>query len=333
MLSSVRNFAITFGVSLMIFGLLGYLLSNFAARSMGILPEETGSVQTDTIAAESKETGKAPETGDEPVVVSEEGVTMLLVGTDYMSVYTDYVITDDSKEGFPIQPRKVEADILILMHADKKTGEVTFCNLPANMKVTDNGLTVTLGSLYSTHGIEYLCERVMNLTGLTVDYFMCASVDGMEKIMEKYGDINLYVPADMSYTDPISGYDFELTHGTHKLTAKEVMLYLRYNGYGDNGTIRRSNALTLLKTLLSEMTAEQSNRENAKALMELYLECVETNFTEQAMNRYLDLIFLYPSLTNRDITYPGSYSEDEGLRYFEPDISGARTLFEKYRNP
>ena len=65
--------------------------------------------------------------------------------------------------------------------------------------------------------------------------------------------------------------------------------------------------------------------------MELYLEHVETNFTEQAMNRYLDLIFMYSSLTSRDFTYPGVYTELEGIRYFEPDISGARALFEKYR--
>ena len=331
MLSSVRNFAITFCASLLIFGLLGYLISNFAARSMGILPEDTGAVQTGVSTDEPGDTGNTPETGNTPTVVSEEGFTMLLVGTDYMSVYKDYVIADDPGEGFPIQPRRVEADILILMHADRKTGEVAFCNLPADLKVTDQGLTVALGSLYSTHGIEYLCEAVMNLTGLRVDYFMCASVDGMEKIMEKFGDINLYVPADMSYKDPVSGYDFELTHGTHKLTAREVMLYLRFNDYHDDGTIRRSNALTLLKTLLAGITSDGSYRENAKELMELYLEHVETNFTEQAMNRYLDLFFMYSSLTSRDFTYPGVYTELEGIRYFEPDISGARALFEKYR--
>lgn len=341
MSSVVRNFIVTFIVSLIIFAVISYAIVNNVSSFFPQSEEETDS--SSVTAASPSETDEAgnpitTEFTEETTPASSSGVddsfTMLLVGTDYQpDILTDYDASalNEGNTGFPVQARKVQADSILLLRADRNKGVFVFTSLPSDMAVTVEGSSMPLGELYSEKGVTFFCEMVRAMTGLTVDYYAVASVEDLAEIIDSVGGITYTVPTNMNYTDESQELEIKLSKGSQTLDGITAVNMLRYKGYSDGDVSRRALAVQFAKALLKKL-ATPDNLTVAANLYTDLTQYVETNFTLTDLTRHLEIIFSYPDLNSTELTYPGSEKTDSnGETYFSPDLDAAVTLFKDYR--
>ncbi len=335
MLSGLKNFIITFCVSVLIFGLIAYFVVHAVSASLSgaatdpVSPDDTSATTTasDITSADTQEPN--------PPDLQGESFTILLVGTDYQSVFEDYdsATVNRGNTGFPIKPRVIHADSILLIRVDKETRSYVFTSLPSNMRVLVDGAYTTLGDLYAEKGMDFMRRKVSALTGYNVDYYAAVSVEAFAKIIDKVGGVYYTVPTDMYYEDPAEqekGAVIDLKAGSKTLTGKEAAAMLRYVQYADGDRSRMDLAVSFAQTVLKKIT----DPSYISKLDSLYLDIsplLETNLTINALTANAELIAAYPEFHTVELTYPGSTVTQDGQTYFEPNTSEAVNMFRSYR--
>lgn len=329
MLSSVKNFMITFCVAILLFGLVAYLIVNFAIGKMFAVTDPS---QTPT----DSETDTSI-TQPDPTITEDmagESFTVLLIGTDYQpDIFPDYNVAEQNQNatGFPVRARTINADTIMIVRIDKETQTFVFSSLPRELQVTVNGTPMTLMELYRNRGINFFCDEITALTGYHIDYYVTASIPEFAAVIDLLDGISFIVPTSMHYEDPIEGLIINLPAGKRTLNGYETMQMLRYCSYGDGDLSRMALAIDFSKALLSKFTSSDY-RDRAADILEQIGALVTTNFTSTDLAANIDLIFAYSKFQSITITYPGTYSQSEdGEKVFIPQTTNALAMYLKYR--
>jgi LCP family protein required for cell wall assembly len=330
-LSVVRNFVVTFLLSLLIFGLIAYGLVQFTVSAF-----ELGVNRSENAETEAEGTRDPDDTGDAATPpdwlhIKGESFTVLLVGTDYQpNVYDDYGSTDKVIEGFPAEPRRVEADSITLVRVNKETGECLFCPIPAITKIVVDGLSCQLQDLYAMKGIGALCDKIMAMTGIPVDFYAVVTMDSFAAFIDDLGGLPYFVPKDMYYKDESIGLEINIRRGSQKLNGTKAVQMLQYWSYDDGDTSRRACAVNFLKELFKRIVS-QIEPGSAAFHYYTYSKYFETNFTLDHLRENVDLLFAYNKMIIVDYTYPGTTVGQGGDAYFSANIQKAIEDFSKYK--
>lgn len=321
MLSAIRNFFITLLSALLLLGLVGYMITDFALNAMD--PAHQGTTSPSDSESGSESTPPDTDSPANPPIIqaSDEGFTVLLIGHDYQpDVFQDYDRSDEENPtAFPLPTRKASADMLVVLRVDQKTNSTFICNIPANSKISDMGLSKTLGSLYGEHGPAYLADKVTSIIGLQVDYYVSVGIPGIVELINEIGGITYSVPQDMNYYDPVENFTISLRAGNQHLSGDKVMQLLRFNGYGDDGTARRNTAVSVLKAVIEKVALDRDYYNNATSFYRAMVKYVETNFTQKDAARKLDLMFSYNQMVVSAQQYPGQTVKEETIIYPETE--------------
>ncbi len=330
-LSVVRNFVLTFLLSLLIFGLIAYGLVQFTTSAFELGVERNQGEETEENDTQNPDDTGPIQTPQDWLSVKGESFTVLLVGTDYQpDVYHDYDSTDKTNEGFPMEPRRVEADSITLVRVNKETGECLFCPIPAITKIVVDGLPDQLQNLYASKGIDALCDKVMAMTGIPVDYYAVVTMNSLASFIDELGGLPYYVPKDMYYKDDSIGLEINIRRGSQKLTGQKAVQMLQYWSYDDGDTSRRACAVSFLKELFKRI-ATQIEPQSSALYFQRYSRYFETNFTIGDLQDNVDLLFSYNKMTIVDYTYPGTTVGEGGDAYFSANIPKAIEDFSKYK--
>ncbi len=354
MLSAVKNFAITFAASALIFGIIAYFVAGAVENGITaagndtdmVTGSETGDIAAVDFVYVTDENGEAvtDENGlpvtevkkDEPPVVDDikgNSFNMLLVGTDYQpAVLDDYDLTayNENVSGFKVKERTINADTIVLIRVDKELKSFIFLPIPSNTQVFVSGMNMTLGSLYDRYGLDYLCKKVWALTGLNVDYYCCMSIPNLTKVIDIIGGISYMVPTDMTYNDESQDLSISLKKGQQTLSGDQALQMLRYCSYSDGYISRMSLGVDFIKSIASKLTSS-FYLEKAAGVFSSVVGYAETNFTLEDLTNNLDLIFSYSSFNKIDLAYPGVTKTENDVYYFVPSYTEAITKFREYR--
>lgn len=329
MFSSFRNYLITFIISLVIFGLIGYFAVSFGLRSFvpDTISGNNGYIETGVDpSAETTSSAEKPDFS----AINGESFTMILIGTDYRpAVMKDYDITSFT-DGFPDPKRTIQADTIIIVRLDKEKGECMISAIPSNMSVMVDGVNTQLRELYSEKNLQFLIDKVSSVTGLKFDYYACIHIQDFINIIDKLGGFTFDVPVDMNYTDHKEGLTISIRKGTQWLDGATVAKMLRYRGYSDGNISRMNLAVNFLKSVLNYLTEPQF-MSRAPELYKGVIDYTKTNLWVENLTAQLDLIYALPNFTYVDITYPGTTKVSGDVEYFEPQISAAIDTYFEYR--
>ncbi len=344
---SLRSFFITFLIALLIFGVCAFFITGFVTDSInGLLSGDN--IPETTEAPVTNESGGVVETlppPDEDIL--GESFNILLIGTDYRpSILSDYHPNIGSQHprfentellignggSLPEYPyRTVSADAVVLVCVNKEKQSFTFMQIPTKMLLSVGGTTTTVGDLYYEKGLEYFVNKMSGITGASIDYYAVTSIEQVANAIDVLGTITYTVPCDMEYTDEISGLNISLTAGASKLSGKDAAGLLAFDGYTNAGLSREKTALSFLKAIAQKMTTATYMTKAASILANLE-KYVYTNFTLGDLENNLELIFKYGDFAVNTVEYPGSYYyAEDGMRYFNPNISGAITALSKVK--
>lgn len=352
MLSALRNFALTFAISALIFGVIAYFIVGFVVDTMtdaipgGVETEDTSDdifedtsynpiITPGTTGTESVDTVEPPVVEDP---INGDTFNILLIGSDYQpELFDDYDYeekwrADPNNTGFPDKRnRPWGADAIILVRIDKENRQFVFCPIPRNTRISVDGEYMQLGDVISSKSVEFLCGKVAGLTGLEMDYYVHVTVGAIKEIVDSVGGLTYYVPEDMVYEDPEQQLSINLKKGTNNITGEKAMQLLRYVGYANGNAGRMNTSVEFLKAVLAKFT-NITYLAKAPELYSSVLNSVETNFTADDLVNNLDLIFAYPKFEAITVTYPGSAKAYNGVTYFEPTVAAAMDMFDSFTN-
>lgn len=322
---SIRNFFITFGISLIVFGLIAWLIW----MKLGI--EDTNTVNPPVYSDNSQD----EDSGNITEAEKEE-----VVGDSFTAVLCCY---DDSLG---------RADAIVMVNVDKKTEKFSLCPIPSYLKIDIGTDTVKkevyLGDLLASKGRNYFLQKLEAITGLSVDYYAFLSSSDFVNIINEIGGIEYNVPMNMYYQSPDGVELVNLVAGKTRLMGENALELVRFRSYpatqgvtDDGDAKRRQTQCDFLYTVLGTFLKPQ-NKEHIDNIVKTLLELVadgDTNFTLTAFLRHKDTVLEFENYTQEIIEYPVSttkieiLSNGEKLAVHTPDINRAvEEVFNEFKN-
>ncbi len=347
MLPSLRNFAITFFISLVVFGVLAFALTKFAM--LNFAGGLTDSKQGETTSEETLDVFNPFDNNDPPDLSTIQGnsFNFLLVGLDYQSsVFEDYdenmekylhtALSGKQEPGIAQQltygqKRDISADAILVGRVDKEDRRLIVTALSGDTRVFVDGVNTTLGSVLIDKGLDFFRGKVTALTGFNIDYYGIVSIPAMESIIDRLGGLSFKIPCDMEYEDPEEGLMISLKAGTQWLSGKTALQVLRFVSYDDKDisrmTVMRDMAVSMMTSAASITTIS-----NAPELYKTLKNSVVTNFSIADFTNNLDLIFKLGDFAVINYAYPGTMTSDSGDPIFVPDITNAINALSQYKH-
>lgn len=303
MSTSFRNFLITFGVCLLVFGLIGWKL---------VYP-----VLNDAINGSEAES-----------TVSDESFkdTSSVVGTEESTVEGDTftaVIVGKSTDGF--------AASVMYFRVNEATKRFSYCFIPTDLKVGNGvGIDVPLKTLVPQLSGEQIAAKVSAVTGMRINYYIIMGQDELIAVVNKMNNATIDISSELKYinpeyTDEAAAFDtsdaipaeyyITVSPGRNVVNADLVKQIMGY----DAGTDSHPMTKLLYETLFEQFFTNAGTK-NESAPYALLNDVKQTNITPAVIDEYRDIIFTYDLFQREKITYPmvsASYDWEEAIKLFK----------------
>ena len=148
-------------------------------------------------------------------------------------------------------------DTIILVHLKPAKEEAVLISLPRDLlvKTSSHGRLTKINSLYSLAGIEGLKEKIKEITGLSIDYYILIDLVVAKEIISLVDGLNVDVPQDINdpyFPGPNYTYQtFNLAAGWRYLDGETALKYIRTRYTSPNGDFdrmaRQQQIIQLLK--------------------------------------------------------------------------------------
>ncbi len=369
MLPSIKNFAIAFAISIIIFGTLGFVITPLlkdATSGFDASANKESSVETSPDAPdenENSEEEKAP-----AVNVDAESFTMLIIGTDYQpNIFNDYrvFLSEDAKaEDYVKNSRHYTADTILIIRADKETGDFLITSLPKTTKVTAHGVVTTLGEAYETVTISYFKQLITSIISLSIDYCIEMQVNMAKEVIDFMypTGISYEIPYDMYYVNEeervlmpgtsLDDYEYEydeygniinlpgtpftidLKKGMQRLDGEKATHLLRYHLHNGGEEKRCEIAVNFFKTIADSSFSYAD--EDVLATMGGLNKIItskdgNTDINEKDAENILEMFKNYTLFNVKTLAIPGTYKTEDGKDYFEYTYSAVHNIFSSYK--
>ncbi len=141
-------------------------------------------------------------------------------------------------------------DTIMVASTNKATKKVNVLSLPRDTRVTlSNGNHGKLNSVYGSEEEKKrpsaIINKVEELTGLKIDYYVIMHPDGFRDVIDALGGVYFDVPQRMYYSDPDQDLYIDLQPGYQLLDGDKAEQYCRFrSGYAtaDLGRIQAQQA-------------------------------------------------------------------------------------------
>lgn len=153
-------------------------------------------------------------------------------------------------------------DTIIVMSVDKKTKEGFLLSVPRDLfiKIPGTNLYTKINALYQEGGIDSVQSILGEITGLSFDYDIVVDLEGVKRIIDQVGGIDVYVEDDIydpSFPGPNNSYQlFTLKKGWQHLDGETALKYIRtrHEPTGDFARMaRQQKVLIALRERLSSL--------------------------------------------------------------------------------
>ena len=190
-------------------------------------------------------------------------------------------------------------DTIIIGSYDPKNQKASLLSIPRDTFIGKNASSGTgsdkINSLYQK-GPEKTLEKVNELTGLDIKYYMVIDNQALIKLVDVIDGVQFHVPIDMKYDDPSQDLHINLKKGLQTINGNKAEQLLRFrhgnNGetypeeYGGNDYGRmRTQREFMIETV--KQTVQAKNILKVKDIVDIAYEYVETNLSISIIKDYV----------------------------------------------
>ena len=260
-------------------------------------------------------------------------VNVLLLGVkvtssdiqDYESIdRKGYDALVDSFEGL--------SDTMLMLRFDPRNERVSVMSIPRDTRTNVDGVVKKINEANLDGGPALSAQTVSELMGgVSIDRYMRINVQGVEKLIDALGGVEVDVPYDMKYQDDSQHLYINLKEGKQRLDGDQALQFLRfrYDDKGDIGRVQRQQ--TFMRSL-----ANQALNPTTIARLPKILSVIQSHVDTNLSVEELVALVGYSAQTRRSdvqmMMLPGDFSnyEDYDLSYWIPDYEEIDTLSEQY---
>lgn len=209
-------------------------------------------------------------------------------------------------------------DTIIIATYNPKNQSASLLSIPRDTFVGKNPQTGTgsdkINSLYQ-RGPEYTLEKVNQLTGLDIKYYMVIENQALIELVDVIGGVEFYVPIDMDYDDTSQDLHIHLKEGLQTLDgdkAEQLLRFRKNNNFttypkeygGDDYGRMRTQREFMIET--AKQTIKAKNILKIKDIIDIVYEYVETNLSIATIKDYVPYAINIDISTIESIVLPGA---------------------------
>lgn len=189
------------------------------------------------------------------------------------------------------------SDVIIVASFDKINNTVNSLSIPRdtyvevpkeyrdelksyNKYMPSGGIKINAVHSYAgEYGNEYLSRQIETLLDIHIDYYFEINLDAFTDIVDAIGGVEIDVPYNMYYRDPLQKLNINIKKGRQVLDGKTAQGFVRFRQY-KTGDIQRIEAQKqFLKAFVSKITDTDTILKNLPEFITLFFENVTTNMT------------------------------------------------------
>jgi len=228
------------------------------------------------------------------------------------------------------------ADVIMLFNYNPELGRINILSIPRDTRIKVRNRIGKINALLGMGGETMLVKAIEQITGLPVKYYIVLDFEGFREIIDTLGGVEVDVPMDMVYRDPVQGLYINLKKGRQVLDGRKAEQFVRYRkgnkpgqGYED-GDIGRSRAQ---QQFVRELISQKLNVKYLSKARDIFLilsKHMKTNI------KLSDLIYYLKDLQKIDsdgvmtFTAPGDSKLIKKVWYFICDQDELRSLIDTH---
>ncbi len=233
-----------------------------------------------------------------------------------------------------LDEEQVRSDVITLFNYDPMKSKLNILSITRDTMVYHKGRRMKINALIGRGGEKLIIEKVEEMTGLTIDYYLTVNFSGFRKIIDILGGVEVDVPFDMNYDDPEQKLHIHLNKGRQILDGDKAEQFVRYrkgNTLGQGYTEGDLGRVKAQQVFLKELVEQKVRLKYLIKADDVFLTLNQYSKTNISLS---DISFYYKYLKNvnsiqiQTYTTPGNSSYVDGLWYFIYDELKTRQMIE-----
>lgn len=212
------------------------------------------------------------------------------------------------------------SDVLMLASLDLSSGRLCIVQIPRDtyFAYTEGSYKKINAAARVLGGADELCTRLSESLGVRIDGYVEFDLDFVRLAVDAVGGVELTVPCDMDYDDPVQGLSIHLKKGLQKLSGKDAVAFVRFRSGYARADLGRMDAQKLFLAAFAKAFAENLG---GRELTETVLLAMRYVKTDVRLDTVLSLVSGLGRLASEEITIltlPGEevQSEYSGAWYY-----------------
>jgi LCP family protein required for cell wall assembly len=245
-------------------------------------------------------------------------MNILVMGSD---------IPYDSR-GKRLSEGNTRSDTLMLVGVDPGRKQVSVLSIPRDTRVLIPGQNSydKINAAYAIGGADLAIQTVHAFTGVPIDGFLSLKVDGLEKIIDQMGGVDIFVEDRMYYVDETAHLGINIHKGWHKMNGAQAHQFVRFrhDALGDIGRVQRQQQFirAALERFLTPAVFARLPQ-----LATTAQEHINTNIAYRDLVRIANFARGVPKADVRMVMLPGNFSSGKYLAsYWLPNPEAARAV-------
>lgn len=223
-------------------------------------------------------------------------------------------------------------DTIMLVRLDIGYSNIRILNIPRDTMINTERKSKKINASYNVGGIEQFEKDVASITGFYVNRYLLFDIEGIEKIIDAIGGVDIDIPRNMNYEDPTQDLYIHFKKGFHHLDGKQAVNLARFRSYPE-GDIDR---IAMQQKLLMELAKQALKAENVIKIPELINIVSDNVKTDIDIN---EMLWLANEAKNIPLSrietdmVPGVASTVDRLSYWLPYENELLSLINNRYNP
>ena len=194
-------------------------------------------------------------------------------------VYNIFLAATDV-EGF-------RTDTMMVLSYDTAEQKVGVVSVPRDTLVARDSGNPHL--VYGPGGVEQRIQDVSDMFGIPIDGYVKVDISGFIALVDYLGGVDVDIPLDMNYDDPVQNLHIHYTKGTHHLDGQGAMEVARYRHDNRNSPnynanqwytdIQRNEMQQQILVKLAKKVLAWDSLTKINGFVELFNQYVETDLT------------------------------------------------------
>jgi len=251
-------------------------------------------------------------------------VNILVLGTSVLSSDLEQEAETDRQLGYHAQVNSLEglSDVMLLVRFNPETNKLAILSIPRDTRTTIEGYGVRKINDANRYGGPALSAKAVSelLGGVRIDRYIRVNVQGVEKLVDALGGVNVYVPIDMKYRDDSQHLYIDLKQGEQYLNGAQALQFLRfrYDNLGDIGRIQRQQ---IMMRALMDQTLNLNTIGRLPKILSVIQDHIDTNLTLEEIAALGGFAAKVDRSAVQMLMVPGDFSDPEEYKasYWMPN--------------